>query len=124
MEKLFNTAINDINQAEGLARSLIEKYGIEIVVVSLGEKGALFLNKAHSLLAHSIKVDVKSTVGAGDSMVAALAHSIDTGLSFEKSVKLAVAAATANVTTSGTQPADYDEIVKLEKQVTFEYLKR
>jgi len=65
---------------------------------------------------------VKSTVGAGDSMVAALAYSIEEGLSFEESVKLAVATGTANVMTSGTEASDIKTIIELEKQVTFEYL--
>ncbi|HHW30147.1 MAG TPA: 1-phosphofructokinase [Clostridiaceae bacterium] len=122
LEKLFNTSVKSIKQAVNLARSLINKYGIEIVVVSLGEKGALFLDKTCSIFSRGIKVDVKSTVGAGDAMVAALAHSIDMGLGFDKSVKLAMATATANVLTSGTQPADYSEIAELEKQITFEYI--
>lgn len=123
LERLSGTVVKDVNEAERLARSLIDRYGIEMVVVSMGEKGALFLDKIRSLLAYGIKVDVKSTVGAGDSMVAALAHSIDTGLCFEDAVRLAVASATANVMTSGTQPADYADIVRLEKQVTFKYLR-
>lgn len=88
----------------------------------MGEKGALFVNKTHSMLAKGIKVDAKSTVGAGDAMVAALAYSMDTGMSFENSVKLAMATATANVLTSGTQPADYSEIARLEKMVDYEYI--
>lgn len=122
LERLFRREICDNREAERFARRLIDSYGVEMVAVSLGEKGAIFLNKEKSLLAHGIQVDVKSTVGAGDSMVAALAYSIDRGFSFEKSVTLAVAAGTANVTTSGTQPADYTAIIELEKQVTFEYM--
>jgi 1-phosphofructokinase len=122
LEMLFERKIYDVKEAERLARSLIDSYGIEMVVISLGEKGALFLNKKDSILAHGIKVEVKSTVGAGDSMVAALAYAIDKGLDFEKAVRLAVASGTANVMTSGTQPAEYETIIGLEKKVTTEYL--
>jgi 1-phosphofructokinase len=122
LEGLFGTKIDDIWEAERLARSLREEYGIELMVVSLGAKGAFFINKEYSLLAHGIKVDVKSTVGAGDSMVAALAYSLEMGYSVEKTVKLAMASGTANVMTSGSQAAPYKTIVELEKQVTLEYL--
>jgi 1-phosphofructokinase len=91
-------------------------------VVSLGEKGALFVDKTRSLLAHGIKVDVKSTVGAGDALVAALAYSMDTGASFEDAVRLAMACSAANVTTSGTQAADRSLIDFLQGQVAYEYL--
>ena len=120
--RLFGTEIVDAREGASLGKCLIEKYGIKMVVVSLGEKGAVFINKECSLLAHGIKVDVKSTVGAGDSMVAALAHSIDRGYGFERFVRLAVASGTANVMTTGTQPADYETILELEKLVTFEYI--
>lgn len=122
LEGFFGKKIEGIQEAEKLGRSLIDTYGIHVVVVSLGAKGALFLNGECSLLAHSIEVDVKSTVGAGDSMVAALAYSFDRGYDFEKAVALAMAASAANVMTSGTQAADYETIVELEKRVTFEYL--
>ena len=121
LEGMFNKKINGVKEAVEIAKSLLD-YGIVIVVVSLGSEGAIFVNKEKSIYAHGLKVDVKSTVGAGDSMVAALAYSIEEGLSFEESVKLAVATGTANVMTSGTEASDIKTIIELEKQVTFEYL--
>lgn len=122
LERFFETKIEQVEEAERRARSLIELYGIELVAVSLGSKGAIFLNREESLFARSIDVEVKSTVGAGDSMVAALAYSISNGDGFEKSARLAVASATANVMTAGTQPADIEVIKKLEDKVIFEQL--
>ncbi len=119
---LFGTEIDSIQSADKAARSLIEQYGIEVVAVSMGEKGAIFLSRSHTIFVPGIKVDVISTVGAGDAMVAALAFSANKGCNFEKTVRLATAAATANVTTSGTQPADYNRIVELESLVKLEYL--
>jgi len=121
LEGMFNKKINGVKEAVEIAKSLLD-YGIVIVVVSLGSEGAIFVNKEKSIYAHGLKVDVKSTVGAGDSMVAALAYSIEEGLSFEESVKLAVATGTANVMTSGTEASDIKTIIELEKKVTFEYL--
>ncbi len=120
LESFFGTEIQDIRQGEKLARGLLEQYGIEQIVVSLGAKGAIFINRDYSMLAHGMNVEVKSTVGAGDSMVAALAYSLERGDDFEKAIRLAVAAGTANVMTSGSQAAEYQTIVELEKQVTME----
>lgn len=121
LEAMFNKRIKGIPETVEIAKGLLE-YGIIIVAVSLGSKGAIFVSKDCSIYARGLKVDVKSTVGAGDSMVAALAHSLQTGLSFEETVKLAVATGAANVMTSGTEASDIKTIIELEKQVEFEYL--
>ncbi|AIF50496.1 1-phosphofructokinase [Pelosinus sp. UFO1] len=122
LERLLARKINSMEDTIDCAKDLMEKYGIEIVVVSMGEKGALFLNKQVTIFAEGIVVDVKSTVGAGDSMVAALAYAIDKGLSFEEAVTLAVAAGTANVMTCGTEPSSLKVIKELEKKVQWKYL--
>lgn len=121
LEGLFGQKINSIDETVKLSRELLD-YGIEIVVVSLGEDGALFVKKDLAILAKGIKVEVKSTVGAGDSMVAALALAIDKGYDFEKAVKLSVACGTASVMTSGTQAADLNTIIEFESLVEFEYI--
>lgn len=122
LEMLFGIEIDSLQSADRYARNLIKQNSIEIVVVSMGEEGAVFLNKEHSIFVHGISVDAKSTVGAGDAMVAALAFCTDRGYNFEKSVRLATAAGTANVMTTGTQPADYSSIIEMESRVKLEYL--
>lgn len=121
LEALFAQKINSVDETLKLSRGLLD-YGIEIVVVSLGADGALFVRKNSSILAKGIKVEVKSTVGAGDSMVAALALAIDKGYDFEKAVRLSVACGTASVMTSGTQAADLDTITTFENMVEFQYI--
>ncbi|NMA33967.1 MAG: 1-phosphofructokinase [Clostridiaceae bacterium] len=121
--KLFGTYIGNIEQAAEYAELLVRKYDIEMVVVSMGKRGALFIDKAKAVLAHALDVEVQSTVGAGDSMVAALAYSIGNGLDYESMIRLAVASAAANVMTSGSQPADLSVIRELEGRVAFRYLK-
>lgn len=122
LERLVGREIKNINEVLTSVRFLMGEHGIEVVVVSMGEKGALFLNKQVTILAQGIKVDVKSTVGAGDSMVAALAYALDKGYTFEKAVTLAVAAGTANVMTYGTEPSSLELIQELENKVQWEYL--
>ncbi|MGB4648803.1 MAG: 1-phosphofructokinase [Acetivibrionales bacterium] len=121
--RLFGTEIRDARQAAEYAGQLVRDYKNRMVVVSMGDKGALFVDRAKVLLVHAPDVEVQSTVGAGDAMVAALAYSIDRGLDFESMVRLAAASAGANVMTSGTQPAALSDVRKLENLVTFEYLK-
>lgn len=91
--------------------------GIKEIVISLGGDGALFVNADGCFLAEGLKVPVKSTVGAGDAMVAAMAYAQAKKLSREEKIKLAVAMGAASVMQSGTQSPEAQLVWELEKQV-------
>ena len=55
----------------------MQKDGIDTVVISLGKNGALFVLENYVAKGMPLKVDVHSTVGAGDAMVAAMAYSFE-----------------------------------------------
>lgn len=97
--------------------------GIGEIVISLGSKGALFVKKDHCWRAKGLQVPVFSTVGAGDSMVAALAYGKTVGLSQEQRIKLSIAISAASVMRSGTQPPERETIEKLYHQVEIEEVK-
>ena len=66
--------------------------------------------------------DVVSTVGAGDSMVAAMAFSQARNLSREETIRLAIAMGAASVMQSGSQPPEAELVWELAKQVRLEKL--
>ncbi len=76
--------------------------GCENVLLSLGREGAIFTNGTNSYFCKSATVAVNSTVGAGDSMVAAASLMIENGAEKTEILRCAVAAGTASITTSGT----------------------
>lgn len=91
--------------------------GIAEVVISLGGDGALFVNADGVFRAEGLKVEVKSTVGAGDSMVAAMAFGQARKLEREKMLRLAIAMGAASVMQSGTQSPEADLVWELAEQV-------
>lgn len=91
--------------------------GVEKVVVSMGGEGALYVTKDKVIYAEGLKVPVGSTVGAGDSVVAALAYGEEQGMSMEDIVKLSTATGAANVMCSGTQAAERHVIDNLIPRV-------
>lgn len=101
------------------ARQLMEKYGISKIVVSMGGAGALYVTSEEIIYAEGLKVPVGSTVGAGDSVVAALAVAEESGLSLEETVCLSTATGAANVMCSGTQAAEYSVIEELIPKVVY-----
>ncbi|WP_312641269.1 PfkB family carbohydrate kinase, partial [Hydrogenoanaerobacterium sp.] len=97
--------------------------GVELVVLSMGADGALFVNCDQAFHAPGLKVKVHSTVGAGDSMVGALAYAMQQGLPFEQAAALSVAASAGAVTTTGTNPPDLQTVHKLQSQVVLNKIK-
>lgn len=92
--------------------------GIEIVAVSMGGDGAFITDGKKSFFAPIVPVKVRSTVGAGDSMVTGFLHGLALGEDLRGIFRRGVAAGTAAVTTEGTQlitRALYEEM--LEKVV-------
>ncbi|MBO5372943.1 MAG: 1-phosphofructokinase [Lachnospiraceae bacterium] len=102
-----------------LARKLIENKA-ELVAVSRGSKGALFVTKSQVIRCCAIDVEVHSTVGAGDAMVAALVYARQQDFTLEETVRLAMAASAGAVTTAGTKSPDRETIEALKKQVRLE----
>ena len=98
------------------AQALLEK-GIRRVVVSLGAKGALFAKEGQMLVAQNLPVEVKSTVGAGDSLLAAFAWCHTKGMDWEESARWAMATANAKVTCEGSGPPERSQIEKYYHQI-------
>lgn len=100
--------------------------GIEVVVVSLGKDGSMLLTKDDSVLFEPVDVEVKSTVGAGDSMVAAIAYELDTIKDANSSLVqlvdalvLGVAASSASIEQEGTIMGHKDRIMELKNRVKY-----
>ncbi|KAG7351103.1 ribokinase [Nitzschia inconspicua] len=107
---------------EGMARSLLDKGVGKAVIVTLGARGALIVEKDDN----SIKVSqsqepddlpakkepVKNTVGAGDSFCGALASYWSTGLTLAEAAKYACGVASMTVRKDGAQTSypTYDEL--------------
>lgn len=76
--------------------------GAENVMLSLGRRGAIFTDGKTSYFCKSENVAVNSTVGAGDSMVAAACVATLEGADKPEILRRAVAAGTASITMPGT----------------------
>lgn len=101
-----------INAGKGLLA-----VGVRQVCISLGAEGALLVTSNGAWYAPGINVPIGSTVGAGDSMVAALALGLQRGFSPENSFRLAMAVSAATVSLPGTQPPDWHLVQALMPSV-------
>lgn len=106
----------DIVQA---ARQLI-KQGIEIVIVSMGGEGSLIVSSNEAFRVRVPSITPKSTVGAGDSMVAAFVYTVLNNQSLEETARFITAAGTATASKPGTEVCTLDEVLQLVNDIKVE----
>lgn len=98
--ELFNTVITSVDEAIPYGKELITQ-GAQNVIVSLAEKGAVFISQDHIISTTVPKGEVKSSVGAGDSMVAGFLAAFEKAKSFEEAFRYSVAAGSATAFSIG-----------------------
>jgi len=97
--------------------SVFSAHGVENVMVSLGELGALLLSGGKAWQATPPKIRAVSTIGAGDSTIAGFLAAAYGGSDEAECLKTAVAYGTAACLTAGTLPPRREEIGNIEAQV-------
>lgn len=116
LQKLLN--LNDTSEENITnAAKKLQIQGISKIMVSLGEKGGLFITENGVYKCDGLKVPVKSTVGAGDSMVSAIVYSLLNNYSDEKALMFATACGAASVSLDGTQACTLEQVNELLKKV-------
>lgn len=104
-----------------MAKEIISK-GVDLVIVSRGEQGAIFVTDDKVVKCEALPVELRSTVGAGDAMVAAYAYASEMGFAFEDCVRYAMAAATYAVTLDTPYFTDSEEVERMARNVNLAYV--
>lgn len=77
--------------------------GVENLIVTLGERGAIYKNKDLNVQVKAFKVEAIDTVAAGDCFCGALTVALSEGKNFENAIKFASASSGIAVTRNGAQ---------------------
>ena len=99
------------------ARELIEAGVCARVVVSLGSRGALAVTPDSQYAIPALPKEVRSGVGAGDSLVAGTVVGLCRGSSFGEAVRLGVAASAAMLMTPGTAACTRDQVEQCRSEL-------
>jgi 6-phosphofructokinase 2 len=92
-----------VEAAEALARRLVADGTTELAIITIGDHGAFVVAPGKFAKIEPPRVKVRSSVGAGDSFVAALTLGLARDWPIEKAARYGVAAAAAAVTTEATE---------------------
>lgn len=114
-EVLGGSVETPVEQAAAAQRLLAD--GVANVVISQGERGVNWFAADLALQALPPTVDVASTVGAGDSLLAGLVHGLLSAQAPEQSLRTATAIAAMAVTQIGFGISDAAQLARLESGV-------
>ena len=105
----------EIHSAEDAvkAASFMIQQGMREVVVTLGEKGCVYISEEEQLTIPAFKVDAVDTTAVGDTFIGTYAAAVSKGRSKLEALQYAVAASALTVTKNGAQAS-----IPTEQEVT------
>jgi 6-phosphofructokinase 2 len=113
LSDLVGREIRTQREQERAAAEIIEQGRSEVVVVSLGDQGALLVTADGTERFAAIPVEARGSVGAGDSMLAGIVLSLCRGLEMGEAVRFGMAAGAAALLGSGTELCRRGDVERL-----------
>ena len=116
LERVVGEKIRSYRKLKNVCAGLIDS-GISLILLTLGEKGALLFSKKEVLYGTPPEVKLKSDVGCGDAFLAGFLYNFSSGLNLKECLKFAVACGTAKATKPGTSMPAKQEVLRILKKV-------
>jgi len=124
LESALGRTLSSHQEIVDAAAGLILMYGISCVLVSMGADGSILVTADQALFASPLPVDVRGTVGAGDSMLAGFIHGLSRGCDIKSSLSWATACGALAVSQEGTQAFAKDDAEKFAAMVSISDIRR
>lgn len=119
--EVLGDPVESRDQAARAARTVCAM-GAHMVVITLGEQGAVAVSSSSAWAASTAPVQSISPVGSGDATLAGIASGLLQGRSLEKALALGVACGAANTLTIGPGRLKADDLSRLLRSVELEQL--
>lgn len=113
LSQLVGTDHLEMDDVDDAAMALIVRGHCEVVVVSMGPMGAMLVTADQVEHIPAPPVNKKSTVGAGDSMVAGMVWTLAQGKSIREAVRMGVACGSAATMNHGSELFKMNDVQRL-----------
>lgn len=118
VSRLLNREVSSLDEGKLAAVDLLERVADDgIVIVSLGSVGAVLAAGSELLTAVPPKIDAKSTIGSGDSLLGGFLSVVERGGGIEEALRVGIAAGAATAMTDGSEIARRPVVEELLNKV-------
>ena len=115
--KMLNVDSLQNNEVHDAAQQAVRDGFAELIAVSMGPEGAWLVTADEKHFAAAPAVKKKSTVGAGDSMVAGITYMLQEQQPLQQVINFGVACGSAATMNEGTQLFKIEDVHKLYEQI-------
>lgn len=102
LELISGMEVKTDEDVKAASRILMDK-GVKKLIVTLGSKGAMYIDENETKVVKAYKVTAVDTTAAGDSFIGGLTTGIAKGLTIEKAMEFATKVGALTVTKAGAQ---------------------
>ena len=113
--RLVETSVNEVEDIIKYAKPYRDK--IKYIVVSMGARGVVGIPREGNFHVIPPKINVRSSIGAGDSFVAGIIFALCENTAFEDALVLGVACGTASALNPGSDLCKMNDIDMMKKEV-------
>ena len=122
LNKAFNQTLTAPREIVAYCRKLLETYDIGMILVSLGENGSLLITGDAAYQASALNVDVNSTVGAGDAMLAGFLAGLSRSLALDECLRMANGCGALMCARKDDNMFEYSDVIEAAGQIEIEIL--
>lgn len=120
LQDLIGRQLEDRHARVRACRELIESGRAEMVALTLSHEGAMLISRDVAWAAEAVQVEIKSSVGAGDSFLGGLLFALCKDRSLDEALRYGAAAGAAALLSAGTSLASREDTERLLQQVKVE----
>lgn len=117
LQDLTGRKVESEEEQKQLLLDVLRDYNIEVIVASLGAKGAFLATEGSVRHYPAPSVEHISSIGAGDSMVAGISYSLSQGHSLEEAVLMGLACGSATIKSPGTELLKKEDVDQLYQEL-------
>jgi 6-phosphofructokinase 2 len=117
LRELTGAPLDTTSAMVAACREVVGRSHVQTIALTLGEDGAVLVDRRRALMARPLAIEPESTVGAGDSFLGAMVWALASDKPIEEAFRFGVAGGSAALLAHGTELCRTADVWRLLEQV-------